>query len=179
MPRTYTADMIRDMADDATDRRTKEPPMTTQTDNTVAELISLHEEGVLCAGDICKVRRADSCTCTATAEILKALHTRPRPSGEITDEMVERALEAWIGSGWVFLSEKTRNDSKDGMRAALAAALSAASLQVQEGWKLVPEKLTPEMLKAYWKVDARSKGAAGRRWQAMLAASPTPPKETV
>lgn len=53
-------------------------------------------------------------------------------------------------------------------KAALDAALSAFSAH---GWELVPKKPTGEMVKAYWKVDAASKGAFGRRYAALIAAA--------
>ena len=48
--------------------------------------------------------------------------------------------------------------------------------KANEGWQLVPVEPTQEMLKEIWLDERFKELAMKRRYQAMLAASPTPPQ---
>lgn len=56
-----------------------------------------------------------------------------------------------------------------------APTVSLAEL-VPDGWRLVPAEPTPEMLEEIWLDERFKELAMKRRYQAMLAAAPTPPQ---
>lgn len=85
----------------------------------------------------------------------------------ISDERLEEI--AWIESDFIVFPP-AHSECSEMARELLALR------KAHEGWKLVPVEPTTEMLEEIWLDERFKEVAMKRRYQALLAAAPTPPK---